>query len=273
MSEIQDISSFESQLDSLKIITLTDGEVWSARDLMPYAGYSDWRNWSKAIDRAIASVNASGLDAADHFVGSTKMIETGKSARREVEDVEITRYGAYILMQNADGSKPEVAAAQQYFAVKTRQAEVAPKAAPTGAELIALAVIEAQAMLAQKDEVIAELTPRADAWDELASAEGDYEVADAAKMLARAGIEVGRTRLFKYLAGIRWIYRGTHGKWAAYQSAVDAGYLVERPQWHFHPKTGDKVLDPPQIRVTAGGLERLRSRMKANLAAVEAVAS
>lgn len=115
--------------------------------------------------------------------------------------------------------------------------------------------------------------PKADAWDELASAEGDYEVGDAAKMLARAGLEVGRTRLFKYLAGIRWIYRGTHGKWCAYQSAVHAGYLVERPQWHFHPKTGDKVLDPPQIRVTARGLERLRSRMKANLAAVEGVAS
>lgn len=259
MSEIQNITSFEAQLDDLKIITLTDGEVWSARDLMPFAGYTNWRKWSGAIDRAVESVNASGLNAADHFVGGVKMVELGSGARREVEDVELTRYACYILFQNGDPRKPEIAAAQQYFAVKTRQAEVTPVAAPTGAELIALAVIEAQAMLAAKDAEIAALEPKAAAWDELASAEGDYEVADAAKILARAGIDTGRQRLFGQLAQLGWIYRGSHGKWVAYQSAVDAGRLAEKPQWHFHPQTGDKVLDPPQVRVTVKGLERLRA--------------
>lgn len=173
------------------------------------------------------------------------------------------------FMRNTDVVRAfKVALIKEFY--RMRQALAAPSrldpTTPDGMRLVLQAATTALAEL----EVA---KPKADAWDELASAEGDYEVADAAKMLARAGVEVGRTRLFKYLAGIRWIYRGTHGKWCAYQSAVDSGYLVERPQWHFHPKTGDKVLDPPQIRVTARGLERLRSRMKANLAAVEGVAS
>lgn len=264
-------NSFESQLDGLKVTTLTDGEVWSARDLMPFAGYKAWQDWSRAISRAIASVDASGLDASEHFRGAPKTSPMPNGGTKQVEDVELTRYACYILFQNADARKPEVAAAQQYFAVKTREAEVAPVKAPTGAELIALAVIEAQAMLAQKDAQIAELEPKAGAWDELASAEGDYAVADAAKILARAGIETGQRRLFEQLRVAGWIFRGAQSKWRAYQDKVDAGLLAELPQWHFHPKTGDKVIDPPQVRVTVKGLERLRATMKP-VTDIEAVA-
>ena len=134
-------------------------------------------------------------------------------------------------------------------------------AIPTGSNLLALAVIEAQAMLTAKDQQIAELEPRAEAWDELASADGDYEVADAAKILARAGVETGRQRLFGQLHDIGWIYRGPQSKWKARQTAVDAGYLAEKPMSHHHPRTGELVLDPPQVRVTVRGIERLRVRL------------
>ncbi|WP_454113591.1 phage antirepressor KilAC domain-containing protein [Microbacterium maritypicum] len=139
--------------------------------------------------------------------------------------------------------------------------EIGKQVAPTGANLLALAVIEAQQMLEASARQVAELTPRAEAWDELASATGDYEVADAAKMLARAGVETGRQRLFGQLKGLGWIYRAPSGKWKARQSAVDAGYLAEKPQSHHHPRTGELVLDPPQVRVTVRGLERLRVRL------------
>lgn len=252
--------SFEQQLDELKIITLTDGEIWSARDLMPYAGYTNWRKWSGAIDRAIASVNASGLDASDHFVGGVKMVEVGSGARREVEDIELTRYACYILFQNADPRKPEVAAAQAYFAVQTRRQEIAAPTAPKGAELLALAVLEAQQMLATKDAQIAELEPRAGAWDDLASAEGDYSVADAAKMLCRAGIDTGRDRLFRTLQEIGWLYRQS-GRLQARQRVVDRGYLRHKAQSHRHPDTDEIIVDAPQVRVTVKGIERLRIRM------------
>lgn len=147
--------------------------------------------------------------------------------------------------------------------------EVLPQIRRTGAyvapetpeQLLARALVTAQGVIERKDEQIAVLASRAEAWDELASAQGDYDVADAAKILARAGVETGRTRLFTQLFDLRWIHRGTHGKWTAYQSAVDAGYLTERPQSHHHPRSGEVVLDPPQVRVTVRGLERLRIRL------------
>lgn len=131
----------------------------------------------------------------------------------------------------------------------------------TPEQLVARALVQAQGIIARRDEQIAELAPRAEAWDELASAEGDYAVGDAAKMLARAGVETGPQRLFDQLASLRWTYRAGDRKWRAYASAVDAGYLAERPQSHHHPRTGEVVVDAPQIRVTIRGLERLRIRL------------
>jgi len=252
------VESFEVQLDQIKVSTLF-GDVWSARDLMPFGGYKAWQDWSRAIDRAIASVNASGLDASEHFRGAPKTSPMPNGGTKQVEDVELTRYGCYILFQNGDPRKPEIAAAQQYFAVQTRKQEVA--AAPTGAELIALAVIEAQAMLAQKDAVIAELTPKADAWEGLASGNGTYSVGDAAKMLNQVGIETGRDRLFEYLHEIGWVFRQS-GRWQASQKkAVDTGRLFHKPQSHEHPETGERVIDAPQVRVTMKGLNELRTRL------------
>lgn len=128
-------------------------------------------------------------------------------------------------------------------------------------QLMARAVIQAQELLARRDQQVAELAPRAEAWDELASADGDYSVADAAKMLARAGVKTGPQRLFDQLAGIRWTHRAHDGKWRAYASAVDNGYLTEKPQSHRHPRTDEVILDAPQVRVTVHGLERLRQRL------------
>ncbi|KJL49504.1 Phage antirepressor protein KilAC domain protein [Microbacterium hydrocarbonoxydans] len=133
----------------------------------------------------------------------------------------------------------------------------------TREQLLARAVIEANTAIAEAHQEIEALTPRAEAWDELASAAGDYEVADAAKILARAGVETGRQRLFAQLADLGWIFRSPAGKWKAKQSAVDSGYLAEKPQSHHHPRTGELVLDAPQVRVTIHGIERLRVRLGA----------
>lgn len=131
----------------------------------------------------------------------------------------------------------------------------------TREQLLARAVIEANSAISEAHQQIEALTPRAEAWDELASAEGDYSVADAAKILARAGIETGPQRLFEQLADIAWIFRGRDGKWRAYAEIVARGQLAEKPQSHHHPRTGELVLDPPQVRVTVRGLERLRIRL------------
>lgn len=138
---------------------------------------------------------------------------------------------------------------------------VAPAEPESDAVLVARALQASARILEAKDAEIAVLTPKAGAWDELASGTGNYEVADAAKILANAGIETGRQRLFDQLADMGWIFRGPAGKWKARQTQVDAGYLAEKPTSHHHPRTGELVIDPPQVRVTVKGLERLRVRL------------
>lgn len=133
-------------------------------------------------------------------------------------------------------------------------------AALEGPELLARAVLEAQAMLAAKDERIAELEPQAQVATKLLDAEGDLSVRDAAQSLTRAGIKVGAGRLFAELERRSWIKRALgDGRYRVIQAAIESGYMSVLPQSHYHPKTGVLVLDPPQPRVTPKGLQRLLS--------------
>ena len=98
-------------------------ECWSARDLCPLFGYSQWRNFQNAIEKAKESCkNASG-DVLSNFADISKIVKTGV-AEREIDDVLLTRYACYLVAQNGDPQKPEIAFAQTYFAVQTRRAEI-----------------------------------------------------------------------------------------------------------------------------------------------------
>lgn len=173
----------------------------------------------------------------------------------------VSEAGMYDVLFRSD--KPDAAIFRRWVT-----SEVLPSIRRSGSfsvetpeQLMARALVTAQGVIEQKDEQIAVLAPRAEAWDELASAEGDYSVADAAKILARAGVKTGPQRLFEQLAGIRWVHRAHDGKWRAYASTVDNEYLTEKPQSHHHPRTGELILDAPQVRITVRGLERLRQRL------------
>jgi len=101
-------------------------EFWSARDLGEALGYkTNYRNFKKVIERAIVACENSGQDVADHFAQTRKMIQLGKGAQRSVEDVHLSRYACYLIVQNADPGKEVVALGQTYFAVQTRRQEEA----------------------------------------------------------------------------------------------------------------------------------------------------
>lgn len=100
-------------------------EFWSARDLAPLLEYQDWRNFMQVLDKARTACEQSGKRPEDHFGDTTKMVAIGSGAQRALEDVHLSRYACYLIVQNGDPSKPVIANGQTYFALQTRRQELA----------------------------------------------------------------------------------------------------------------------------------------------------
>lgn len=236
---------FEFESHEVRIVTI-GGEPWFV--LADLCAVLDLSNPSMVAQR----IDASALSQA----------EVSSAGQRRTVMV-VSEPGMWEVVIRSD--KPQAVSFRRWIT-----GEVIPTIRKTGAfgapvaltndEIVAHALQITVAKVASLESKVEELKPSAEAWDELAAADGDFSVADAAKMLCRAGIETGRDRLFQSLHAMRWVYR-SGGRFQALQRAVDDGYLLQKPQSHLHPETGKRVLDPPQIRVTVRGLERLRVRL------------
>jgi anti-repressor protein len=219
-----------------------DGELWFV--LSDICGVLDIANAGNVAGR---------LDEAD--VRQTDIRSGGQ--RRAVTIV--SEAGMYEVVIRSD--KPE---ARQFRWWVTH--EVIPTIRRTGAytvetpeQLMARAVLNAQEIIARKNERIAVLEPMAEAWEEIADAGTDYAVRDVAPMLSRAGIETGPQRLFERLAELGWIYRGEKQRWTPYARVVDAGYLKLRAMSPYRDRETDELKPSvPQVRITPRGVERLR---------------
>ena len=110
--------------EDIKHIDEYGNEYWYARELQKVLEYKEWRNFKIVIDKAITSCENSNFNVLNHFVETNKMIELGKTAKRNVLDYELSRYACYLIVQNADPSKDVVALGQTYFAIQTRKQEI-----------------------------------------------------------------------------------------------------------------------------------------------------
>ena len=99
-------------------------EYWLARELQILLGYSDWRNFINAVEKAKESCKTIGEAVLDHFVDVTKMVKIGSGAERKQDDIMLTRYACYLIAQNGDPKKEQIAFAQSYFAIQTRKQEL-----------------------------------------------------------------------------------------------------------------------------------------------------
>lgn len=116
--------STTSIFEQIRRIDADGNEFWSARNLSKVLDYSDYRNFKSVIAKAIESCRNSGFEVEDHIVGFNDMVLIGSGAERQIDDIKLSRYACYLILQNADPAKAVVAQGQTYFAVQTRLQEI-----------------------------------------------------------------------------------------------------------------------------------------------------
>lgn len=255
MSEIQPFDYSGRRVRTV----LIDGDPWFvAADVCEILGYSRARNALRMLDED---------DLGAHLV-------SGDDGRERPAQV-VSEAGLYDLILRSERAEakafkhwvthdvlPQIRRTGSY-AIPAQRPALPDITTSAGVLVMAEQFAATARALVAAEQRNAELEPAAKSWTQLATANGDFSVADAAKLLSRdPNIKLGRDRLFTVLRELRWCYRqDIDARHRPYQTAIESGRLSELPCSHYHPRTGELVLDPPQVRVTVKGLGWLHQHL------------
>lgn len=260
MTDIVVPTPTHTPFDAIRQVTDDGSERWSARDLMPLLGYDQWRRFEGAIDRATTSAKAQGASVEENFAASDKVSGTRGPSQK---DYLLSRFACYLVAMNGDPRKEEVANAQAYFAIKTREAETAPSKQLTGPELMAYALIEAQktieAATARAEAAEAQIEadkPATTLGKAITAGDGDLLVRDVARILASHGVNIGEKRLYQWLRDNQWVTKGT-GRCGNQptQRRIEQGFV--RPQVRPIHLPGGRLIESVTTLITGKGQEDL----------------
>ncbi|BCF84567.1 hypothetical protein AS590_22980 [Prescottella equi] len=205
MSDLNLFNPDESPFDSIRQVHPDGSEFWSARDLMPLLGYEKWERFEDAIDRAVDSMRNSGQDPMRN--ASRRREAIAKTART---NWHLSRFACYLVAMNGDPRKSEVAAAQAYFAIRTREAETAPAAVTELSRLDILKLaIAAEEEKAELQSQVAVMAPKADYVDTYVTDNDLMKLRTIA-----ANLNVGETWLRDKLVEKNWIYFEEDSRWS-----------------------------------------------------------
>ncbi|WP_375496038.1 BRO family protein [uncultured Nostoc sp.] len=138
MSDITSAKNNTNPFDQIRLFDAEGVEYWLATELLALLGYQSWKRIKDVVERAKISAKNSGLDESYHLVNVVQMAQIGDSQafRETLKDFKLSRHACYLVAMNGDPRKPEIAAAQNYFAVKTREAELAPQSQELVSQLL-----------------------------------------------------------------------------------------------------------------------------------------
>lgn len=249
---MSDITKNGSPFDHVKQVDDRGDEFWSARDLMPLLGYPAWREFKAAIERAQASAEAQDIDLNSNFG-----VNPEKSGGRPRENYFLTRFAAYLVAMNGDPRKPEVAAAQSYFAVRTREAEIIQQQQNAltipqnyGEALRALAdTYEAKEQAERELEIV---KPKADKYDQFLDSDGAMPFQRVAQILG-----VGRNTMLRTLRELEVLNRAPENKNTPRQRY--AQHFRVTP-YVYKTSYGDEKLQH-NVKVKASGVDMIARKM------------